>query len=40
VRRLRPHAQQIAVEGMQLRLAPEEILKLVQDELEKLGGKI
>ncbi|HEV8385542.1 MAG TPA: GntR family transcriptional regulator [Candidatus Acidoferrales bacterium] len=39
VRRLRPHAQQIAVEGMQLRLAPEEILKLVQDELEKLGGK-
>jgi GntR family transcriptional regulator len=39
VRRLRPHAQQIAVEGMQLRLAPEEILKLVQEELEKLGGK-
>jgi GntR family transcriptional regulator len=39
IRRLRPHAQQIAVEGMQLRLAPEEILKLVQDELEKLGGK-
>jgi GntR family transcriptional regulator len=39
VRRLRPHAQQIAVEGMQLRLLPEEILKLVQEELEKLGGK-
>ena len=39
VRRLRPHAQQIAVEGMQLRLAPEEILKLVHEELEKLGGK-
>ena len=39
VRRLRPHAQQIAVEGMQLRLTPEEILKLVQEELEKLGGK-
>ena len=39
VRRLRPHAQQIAVEGMQLRLTSEEILKLVQEELEKLGGK-
>ena len=39
VRRLRPHAQQIAVEGMQLRLTPEEILKLVQEELAKLGGK-
>jgi GntR family transcriptional regulator len=39
VRRLRPHAQQIAVEGMQLRLTPEEILKLVHEELEKLGGK-
>ena len=39
VRRLRPHAQQIAVEGMQLRLTPEEILKLVQEELQKLGGK-
>jgi len=39
VRRLRPHAQQIAVEGMQLRLAPEEILKLVEEELAKLGGK-
>jgi GntR family transcriptional regulator len=39
VRRLRPHAQQIAVEGMQLRLTPEEILRLVQEELEKLGGK-
>ena len=39
VRRLRPHAQQIAVEGAQLRLTPEEILKLVQEELEKLGGK-
>ena len=38
VRRLRPHAQQIAVEGVQLRLAPEEILRLVQEELEKLGG--
>ena len=39
VRRLRPHAQQIAVEGTQLRLTPEEILKLVHEELEKLGGK-
>ena len=39
VRRMRPHARQIAVEGIQLRLTPEEILKLVQEELEKLGGK-
>ena len=39
VRRLRPHARQIAVEGMQLRLTSDEILKLVQEELEKLGGK-
>ena len=39
VRRLRPHAQQIAVEGMQLRLTAGEILKLVQEELEKLEGK-
>jgi len=38
VRRLRPYARQIAVEGRQLRLAAEEIVKLVQDELDKLGG--
>jgi GntR family transcriptional regulator len=37
-RRLRPHACQVAVEGLQLRLAPDEILRLVEDELEKLRG--
>jgi GntR family transcriptional regulator len=37
LRRLRPHARQIAVEGRQLRLTPEEIVKLVQEELAKLG---
>jgi len=39
MRRLRPYARQIAVEGRQLRLAPEEILKIVQEELDKLGEK-
>jgi GntR family transcriptional regulator len=39
VRRLRPLARQVAVEGKQLRLAPEEIVALVQEELESLGGK-
>jgi GntR family transcriptional regulator len=37
-RRLRPHARQVAVEGTQLRLTAEEILKLVQEELDSLGG--
>jgi GntR family transcriptional regulator len=36
IRRLRPHARQIAVEGTQLRLDPEEILNLVQQELDAL----
>ena len=39
VKRLRPLAQQLAVEGRQLRLTGEEVLKMVQDELEKLGGR-
>lgn len=39
LRRLRPHALQVAVEGTQMRLSPEEILKVVQEELDKLGGK-
>ena len=39
VRRLRPLARQLAVEGKQLRLAPEQIVALVQEELESLGGK-
>lgn len=39
VKRLRPLAQQLAVEGRQLRLTGEEVLKMVQEELEKLGGR-
>jgi GntR family transcriptional regulator len=39
VRRLRPLAKQVAVEGAQLRLSPEEILDLVKHELKGLGGK-
>jgi GntR family transcriptional regulator len=39
LRRLRPHARQIAVEGIQMRLAPEEILQIVEEELSKLRGK-
>jgi GntR family transcriptional regulator len=39
IRRLRPHARQIAVEGAQLRLTHEEILKIVEEELESLGEK-
>jgi GntR family transcriptional regulator len=38
VKRLRPLAQQLAVEGRQLRLTREEILKMLEEELEKLGG--
>lgn len=37
VRRLRPHARQVAVEGSQMRLSPEEILALVREELEKVS---
>lgn len=36
IRRLRPHARQIAVEGSQLRLDPEDIVNLVRQELEAL----
>ena len=39
LKRLRPHARQVAVEGRQLRLTREEILKLVEEEMEKLGGE-
>jgi GntR family transcriptional regulator len=39
VKRLRPHARQLAVEGRQLRLTREEILKLTEEELDKLGGQ-
>lgn len=38
VKRLRPLAQQLVVEGRQLRLTGEEVLKMVEEELEKLGG--
>ena len=38
IRRLRPHARQVAVEGRQLRLSGEDILRLVEDELKLLGG--
>lgn len=39
VRRLRPVARQVAVEGTQLRLSPKEIVELVEEELKALGGK-
>lgn len=39
LRRLQPYARQLAVEGAQLRLTDEEILKIVQDELESLGAR-
>lgn len=39
LKRLRPFATQIAVEGSHLRLTREEILKLVQEALEELGEK-
>src|SRR5437588_12848439 len=40
IRRLLPYAKQIAVEGAQLRLADEEILKIVQGELAKWGERV
>ena len=39
VKRLRPLARQLAVEGRQLRLVREEIVKMLEEELEKLGGQ-
>lgn len=39
MKRLRPHARQLAVEGRQLRLGREEILKLLEEEMDKLGGQ-
>jgi len=39
LRRMRPYAVQIAVEGTQLRLSAAEILRIVEEELSKLGGK-
>jgi len=37
LRRLRPFAMQLAVEGTQLRLNQEDIVKLVKEALEELG---
>jgi len=39
VRRIRPLARQVAVEGRQLRLSRDEIVQLVDEELKALGGK-
>ena len=39
VRRLRPAARQLAVESTQLRLGHGDVVKLVEDELDGLGGK-
>jgi GntR family transcriptional regulator len=39
LRRLQPYARQIAVEGAQLRLTNDEILKTVRDELDSLGER-
>ncbi len=39
LRRLRPLARQLAVESSQLRISSEETIKLVQEELDELGGR-
>jgi GntR family transcriptional regulator len=39
LRRLRPFAMQVAVEGTQLRLGRDDMLKAVEDALDELGGK-
>jgi GntR family transcriptional regulator len=39
LRRLRPVARQLAVESSQLRLASGDVVKLVEDELDGLGGR-
>jgi len=39
LRRLRPVAQQLAVESFQLRLPHGDVVKLVENELDGLGGK-
>lgn len=38
LRRMRPLAIQLAVEGTQLRLSREDILKLLKESLDELGG--
>jgi GntR family transcriptional regulator len=37
LRRLQPYARQIAVEGIQLGLTEDDIMRILQAELEKLG---
>jgi GntR family transcriptional regulator len=39
LRRLRPFAMQAAVEGTHLRLTRDEILKMIDEALDELGGK-
>ena len=39
LRRLRPLARQLAVESTQLRLSAEDVAKLLDDELDGLGGR-
>lgn len=39
LKRLRPHARQLAVEGHQMRLTREEIRELLEEELSKLEGR-
>jgi GntR family transcriptional regulator len=39
IRRLRPLARQLAVEGAQMRLAREELVKLLEEEMNGLGGR-
>lgn len=39
VKRLRPLLRQLAVESRQLRLTRDEILKLLHEEFDKLGGQ-
>jgi|ERR1700688_4547505 GntR family transcriptional regulator len=39
LKRLRPFAMQLVVEGRQLRLTGDDIFKLIQEALDELGGK-
>ncbi len=40
IRRLRPLARQLAVEAAQLRLAPEDVLDLLEEEVGELRGRL
>ena len=39
LKRLRPLARQLAVESVQLRVDQQDLLRLLQDELNELGGR-